>query len=217
MPDIKNTLSKVPLFAKLSDTELTAMLRHASIITYPKNTVIMSEGDPSSSLYTILTGKVKVFLSDENGKEITINVQGVHDYFGELALLDDTKRSASVITLEKSTLMIVSKTDFKEILRTHPEVALNLIKALTQRVRLLTDNVKSLALLDVYGRVAKILLNMATDIDGRLVIQDKITQQEIANRVGASREMVARILKDLAAGDHIRYEGKCIIVNDQLK
>ena len=217
MHDIKNALRNVALFAELSDAELQAMLQHASVITYPKNTVIMSEGDPSASLYTIVAGKVKIFLSDEQGKEITLNVQGAHDYFGELALVDDTERSASVVTLEKSTFMILSKAAFKELLHTHPEVALNLIKALTRRVRFLTDNVKTLGLLDVYGRVAKTLLGAASHIDGRLIITDKLTQQDIANRIGASREMVARILKDLSAGNYISYEGKHIVINEKLK
>jgi len=209
-------LKNIPLFAGLNEHELAQINQHATTRTYPKNTLIITEGDPAEMLYFILKGKVKILLNDETGKEVIINCQGAGEYFGELALIDEAQRSASVMTTETSTFSVISKHSFQDLLAKNPNIALSLIRDLTHRVRALTDNVKSLALLDVYGRVAKTLLNMATEHDGKLLIEDKLTQQDIANRVGASREMVSRILKDLSAGGYISMEQKHIVINEQL-
>ena len=209
-------LKNVPIFDNLSDEELEAIRQCAVTRNFPKNSVIINEGDTSDSLYIIVKGRVTIYLSDENGKEVILNSQGEGDYFGELALVDDDKRSASVVTAEKSTFLVISKSDFKKVLSTHPELAFNLIRGLTHRVRHLTDNVRSLALLDVYGRVAKTLLSLATEKNDELVIDIKLTQQDIANRVGASREMVAKILKDLTIGGYISIEQKRITINERL-
>ncbi len=209
-------LQTIPLFSGLGEAELAEIAKHAVTRSYPKNTVIINEGDHSDSLYVIQQGRVKVYLSDEQGKEVVLNSQGPGEYFGELALLDDAARSASVITLERCTFCILTKDVFHTLLADNPRIAISLIKDLAGRVRLLTDNVKSLALLDVYGRVAKTLLGLATPQGDRLVIEDKLTQQDIADRVGASREMVSRILKDLATGGYIHMEQRHIVINDRL-
>ena len=209
-------LRKVPIFDNLSDDELVAVKKCTVTRNYPKNSVIINEGDSSDSLYIIVAGRVTVYLSDENGKEVILNSQGEGDYFGELAIVDNDKRSASVVTTEKSTFLVISKSDFKNVLSSNPELAFNLIRGLTHRVRDLTENVRSLALLDVYGRVAKTLLSLATEKEDELVIDMKLTQQDIANRVGASREMVAKILKDLSIGGYISIEQKRITINERL-
>lgn len=209
-------LHGIHIFSGLSDKELSLIESHAVTRSFPKNAVVINEGDETDSLYIIISGAVKVFLSDEHGKEIIINNQGPGEYFGELALIDDAQRSASVMTTEKSTFSMISKNDFREVLAKNPNIALSLIKDLTQRVRALTDNVKSLALLDVYGRVAKVLLSMAKPHDNKLVVEEKLTQQDIANHVGASREMVARILKDLTIGGYITTKDRKIIINEKL-
>ena len=209
-------LNTIPVFAGLGDKQLATIEQHMVSRTYPKNTIIVNEGDQSDSMYVIKSGKVKVFCSDEDGKEVILNEQGPGEYFGELSLIDDMERSASVMTTEKSTLMIFSKADFKKILKEEPEIALTLLRDLTMRVRALTENVRNLALLDVYGRVAKTLLNKAEEKDGEYVIEGKLTQQDIANRVGASREMVARIMKDLSVGGYITNESKRIVIHGKL-
>ena len=210
------TIEKIPLFSGLAQSDIEAISRHAVVKTYPRNAVLINEGDESDSLYVILSGTVKVFLSDAEGKEIILNTQGVGEYFGELALMDDAPRSASVMTLEDCKLSIICKKDFEEFLTNHPQVAIRVIKGLTGRLRTLTANVKSLALMDVYGRVARTLLNLATDEDGKLVIHQKLTQRDIANMVGASREMVSRILRDLSTGGYITIERKHITINEKL-
>jgi CRP/FNR family cyclic AMP-dependent transcriptional regulator len=184
--------------------------------SFQKNTIIINEGDEANSFFIIIKGAVKIFLSNEEGKEIIINAQGPGDHFGELALLDGAPRSASVITTEKSSIGVISKEDFHRILAKNTDLALNLIRELTKRVRFLSDNVRTLALMDVYGRVAKLLLGMVEEEDGRMVINNRPTQQDIANHIGASREMVARILKDLSIGNYITIDGKRLIINEKL-
>ena len=209
-------LPKVEIFAGLSEEEQAALENSCVTRNYPRNTVVINENDFADSLYVIESGRVKVYCSDKNGKEYIMNTLGPGDYFGELALLDDDRRSASVRTLEKSTFTIMFKDEFHAIMERHPKIAQTLIRNLTRRVRKLTENVKSLALQDVYGRVTKVLMTLAEPRGDKLYIEERLTQQDIADRVGASREMVARILKDLAIGDYIASEGKNIIINGKL-
>jgi len=209
-------LKNVSLFSDLPDEAVNAVSALATTRTYPKNTIIISEGDDSDSLYAVLSGKVKVYLSDDEGKEIIINIHSDGDYFGEMALLDDKPRSASVMTLEESKLAVLSKTAFEDCLSKNPQISLPIIRGLSKRLRNLTENVKSLALMDVYGRVARTLLDMAEPKGDALVINQRLTQREIASMVGASREMVSRILKDLSVGGYITIENKKITINEKL-
>jgi CRP/FNR family cyclic AMP-dependent transcriptional regulator len=189
----------------LSEAELKTIGQRALTRAFPKNAIVVTEGDRTDSLYIVVSGRVKVYVSDEKGKEIVLNEAGPGEYFGEL-VLDEGPRSASVMTLEPTRFLVVPKEDFKEFVASSPEFALHLIRKLIRRVRALTNDVKSLALMDVYGRVARMLLDLAEERDGTLVIESRPTQQEMANRVGASREMVNKILKDLAEGGYIAVE-----------
>ena len=209
-------LKNIPLFSNLAESDLAILCSHAVTKKFSKNTIIINEGDETDSLYVILSGKVKVFLSDEQGKEIILNIEGPGEHFGEIALLDEAPRSASVMTLEPSSFLIISKADFKDCLAKNPNIAIGLIKELTSRIRMLTGNVKGLALRDVYGRVAETLLNLAAEENGTLTISERPTQQELANMVGASREMVSRILKDLTIGGYIEVEDKKIAIRRKL-
>jgi CRP/FNR family transcriptional regulator, cyclic AMP receptor protein len=172
--------------------------------TFPKNIVVVREGERTDSLYIIVSGRVKIYVSDE-GKEVALGEAGPGEYFGEM-VLDEGPRSASVMTLEPTRFLVVPKEDFKEFVAKSPAFSLHLICKLIRRVRALTNDVKSLALMDVYGRVARMLLDIAVERDGVLVIENKPTQQEMASRVGASREMISRILGDLASGGYIEVE-----------
>ena len=204
------------LFPELSPEDLHVLSNNGVTRKYPKNVVLITEGDRSDSFYVILSGKVKVFLSDEHGKEVQLNTQGPGEYFGELALIDQAPRSASVMTLEPSQLAVVSRENFQRCLAENPDIAVELISFLVNRVRSLTENVKNLALLDVYGRVARTLLNLSSEQDDQLVIEERLTHQEIANRVGASREMVSRIMKDLCTGGYIQIRDRKIFIQGKL-
>ena len=208
-------IENIPLFAGLSPEVLAEIEQHGSIKTYRKNTIVINEGDETDSLYLILSGRVKVFLSSEDGREAVLNHQGPGEYFGEMSLIDRQPRAASVMTVEPARLMIISRGDFMRCLASHPEIALTLIEPMTSRIRMLAQNVSNLALLDVYGRVARTLLQNASEEDG-VMMTGKLTQQEIADMVGASRAMVSRILKDLRTGGYIDVEKKRIIINQQL-
>jgi len=208
-------LENVPLFAGLTKEALADVEQHGSVKSFRKGAIVISQDDETYSLYVILSGSVKVFISGEDGREAVLNYQRAGDYFGDLALIDKQPRVASVMTTEPSTFMIISREDFLTCLSHNPEIAINLIKPMTERMRMLAQNVSSLALLDVYGRVARILLQQASEQDGVLAT-DKLTQQEIADMVGASRAMVSRILKDLKAGGYISVDKKCITIHQKL-
>ncbi len=204
-------LGNVPIFASLADDERQAIADMATTRSLPANSVVVNEGDQTDSMYIILSGKVKIYLSDEDGKEITLGIEGPGDYFGEM-VLDGGLRSASVMTIEPSKFSIIQKHDLEKYLLQNPSVALAIVRQLIGRIRALSDNVRSLALLDVYGRLRKLLLDLAVEEHGEKVIKEKITQQELANRVGASREMVSKILKDLTIGGYIKIDKKIITI-----
>ncbi len=210
-------LKNIPLFADLDDAEVEFLSRRAVTRTYPRNAILMTEGDYSDSLYCILSGRVKVYLNDDEGKEVTLNVQGPGEYFGELALLDAGPRSASVMSLEKCRLLVISKADFEDFLANHATAQKKIMLGMIKRLRALTENVRTLALLDVYGRVARVLLQLARPVGDVLVITDELRQQDIANRVGSSREMVSRVLKDLRTGGYIEIdENRHIVIKERL-
>jgi len=205
-------LKSVGGFEDLTDEQIGRLTERAATRAYPKGAIIVNEGDEGSSLFVILEGSVKTFLSDENGKEVVLSTQGPGEYFGDLALFDDEPRSASVMALEPCKLMMISKAQLREAIDEDPEVALPLLKGLAKRVRVLTENVRTLALMDVFGRLVKTLYSLAEDKDGAMVIDQRLTQQDLASRIGASREMVSRIMHDLSEGGYISIKSKRITI-----
>lgn len=196
----------------IPDTFVRQLAALGRLRTYPKNTVFITEGDSSDSVFVVLTGRVKVFISDTEGHEMILDTQGPGEYVGEMAL-DGKPRSASVMTLEPSTFSVAAREPIREAIRNDPDFALDMISKIIDRARHATNGVKDLALLDVYGRVARLLLNMGVEKDGKLMIPEKLTQQEIAERVGASRDMVSRIFRDLTSGGYITVENRYITIN----
>jgi CRP/FNR family cyclic AMP-dependent transcriptional regulator len=153
---------------------------------------------------------------DETGKEIVLDTKGPGDYFGEMALLDDAPRSASVTSLEKSSLLVIQGREFRTYLSTRPNIAINLLEALSHRIRHLNEQVKDLALKDVYTRLVKVFRQLGEKEEGRYVIRQKMTHQDLANRVGSSREMVSRIVHDLMEGGYIKKEKNRLIISETL-
>jgi CRP/FNR family cyclic AMP-dependent transcriptional regulator len=209
-------LDKVALFEGLSEAQLARLSDKAPVRAFPKGAIVINEGDEAGTLFVIVSGAVKAYLSDENGKEAILSTQGPGEYFGELALFDDTPRSASVAATEPCTLMVLQKSVVQEAVRSDPDIALKLLKGMAGRVRRLTENVRTLALLDVFGRLVRVLEDLAVERDGVRVIEPRPTQQEIASRIGASREMVSRILTDLARGGYIEMEDKRILIRKKI-
>jgi CRP/FNR family cyclic AMP-dependent transcriptional regulator len=198
-------------YAPLAPDTVRAIAASGVVRQFPKNAVIINEGEHGDSLFIVLSGKVKVYASNEAGKEVVIDFHGPGEYVGEMSL-DGSPRSASVMTVEPTTCAVVSRAHLREFVLAHPEFALHLIEVLIRRVRAATENVKSLALTDVYGRLVRLLLSLAVDRDGRLVVPEKLTQQDIAERVGASRDMISRLMKDLVGGGYLRIEERTITI-----
>jgi CRP/FNR family cyclic AMP-dependent transcriptional regulator len=197
--------------AAIADPMVREVAGHGKVRSFPKHAIIINEGDESNSVFIILAGRVKVFSSDESGREIVFNDFGPGEYIGEMSL-DGRPRSASVMALEPSTFSVLDRGEFRGAIAANPDIALQIISTLIARTRIATTSVKNLALLDVYGRVARLLLDLAEDKGGVLVIPEKLTQQDIGDRVGASRDMVSRIFKDLVAGGYIRIDHKIITI-----
>jgi CRP/FNR family cyclic AMP-dependent transcriptional regulator len=196
----------------LSKNELDEISKHATTRDFRARTVLMTEGDETDNLYIILEGRVRAYVSDSDGREAVLSVMGPGEYFGEIAF-DEGPRSASVITLEPCKMLVVPREDFVEFVKRSPAFAMHFINHLIGRIRTLTDNVRSLALMDAYGRVARLLLECAVTEKGEQFIPEKLTQAEIASRVGCSREMVSRIFKDLVQGQYITLEPNRIVIN----
>lgn len=212
----KITINSVGLFEKLPQSDLDALNAHARLNSYKKNSIIMTEGEESNSLYIVKSGRVKIYVSDEDGKELTLNVMQEGDYFGELSLLDGMPRSTSAITQEKTDLYIIQKADFEKVLNDNPQISRNIIAGLSDLLRRLTEKTRDIALYTVYERIAILLQRFAIERDGKLQIHPKLTHSEMASMLGCRREMVSRIMSDLSKGGYISIENNAIVLNRKL-
>jgi len=195
---------------------LQALAARGTVRSYRKNSVILNEGEPGDSLMVLLQGKVKAFSNDEHGREITYGTIDAGDYFGEMSL-DGGTRSASVMTLEPCICSVVSRAAVKEHLRQDPDFAFSLVSQVIRRARRATETARQMALLDVYGRVIHVLEDEHGSATAQApVLLTQITHQQIASRVGASREMVSRLLKDLEKGGYIELGVKRITLKKKL-
>jgi len=200
--------------AAIEDPVVRELATRGQIRSFPKNTVFINEGDRGDSLFVIVTGRVKVFVSDNQGREMILDIHGPGQYVGEMAL-DGRPRSASVMTLEATICAMVTRDALKDAIVANPDLAMSLIEELIDRARIATDTIKNLALMDVYGRVARLLLSLARERDGKLVVPERLTQQDIAAMVGSVREVVGRSLAALEREGAIRIERARIVVADR--
>ena len=196
-------LRNVPLFAVLDDAQLHALSAVMARKSAPKNRTIIKAGDPTDSLYIVIAGRIKVQMSDDEGKEVILAVLGPGDFVGEMGLLDGAPCAASVVTTEQSEFVVLSKEDFNALLKNNFELAMVIIRSLVKRLREADRKIESLALLDVYGRVARVLLEFSEEVGGRKVVRRKLPRQDIAKMIGASREMVSRVMKGLEVEGYI--------------
>ena len=195
----------------LHDELLREIAARGNVKQYPANAVILNEGDAADSLFIVLAGRVKVYAANEAGKEVILSTLGAGEYVGELAL-DGGTRSASVMTMEPTRCAVVTGASLRDFLAAHPDFALHLIRDLIRRVRRLTGSVKNLALEDVYHRVVALLHELSEPQGGQRVVAQKLTQQDIADHVGSSREMVSRIFKELVTGGYLRVDAGRITI-----
>lgn len=196
---VVDTLRRVPLFAQLGNDDLARVAAMIRERPYPRNSVIVFEDDPGDALFVVAAGQVKVVLIGEDGREVILAVLGPGDFFGEMALIDDEPRSAHVIAMDDARLLVLRRDDFHQALEGNPRIALGLLRTLSRRLRRADDQIGSLVLLDVYGRVARVLLDLAEGSpDGTVV--PRITHATLAQMIGSSRETVSRTLRELT--DH---------------
>ncbi len=199
----KAFLRRVPLFSSLTEMQLDNVAAGSARRSYPKGRTIVAEGEASQSMYILLAGRAKVQRSDSEGKEVILAVIGSGEFFGEMSLIDDAPRSASVITLEPCEFMAITKDAFKGVLMQSPETSMAVMRGLVRRLREADMKIETLALLDVYGRVARVLLDFSELVGGQRIVRNKLPRQEIAKMIGASREMVSRVMKGLEIDGYI--------------
>ena len=191
---------------------LAAIAPHGSIRTFAPNAILINEGDTTDSLYIVLSGRVKVYASSDDGREVVLTEHGPGEYFGELSI-DGARRSASIKALEQCSCRIVQGAELRQFLGEHPDFAMHLALKLIRMVRRLTDQVRSLALQDVYGRMVRVLTELSEPVGDARLVRQKLTQQDIADRIGSSREMVNRVMKELTTGGYVgQRDGRLVIL-----
>lgn len=205
-------LRTIPLFSGVCDPELEQIAGVAAHRKVSRGTVIVRSGDPTDSLYILINGSARVMNSDEEGREVILSILGPGDFFGEMGLIDGSPRSANVVAVEPCELLILGKHEFERCMQDNFQVAKKLMQILVRRLREADRNIESLALLDVYGRVARLLLDMSEDASGKRVVRQKISKQDMARMIGASREMVSKVMRDLEVGGYIISEGDHITI-----
>jgi CRP/FNR family cyclic AMP-dependent transcriptional regulator len=203
-------------FSRLDDAMIRFFEKAAVRKRFPKNTILFSKGDESDSLYIVCSGKAKVIARDEQGKEIVLSVIGPGEYFGEMAALDGAPRSATIVTKEPTEILIIHREDFRRSLSSSPDLMFNLLRVLLERLRKADEQIESLAFMNVYGRVASLLMQEAEPQGDKWVIRETLTHQEIADMVGSSRETVSRTIRELQEAGDISIERKKITIHKKL-
>ncbi len=205
-------LRNVALFSGLDDGELEKLSKVSGRKRAERGAFIVRAGESTDSLYVLLAGRAKVTNTDEEGREIILAWLGPGEFFGEMGLIDGSPRSANVVAAEPCELLFLSKEAFQRCLQDNFQVAQKLMKTLVLRLREADRKIESLALLDVYGRVARLLLDMSEVADGRRVVKKKMSKQDMAKMIGASREMVSKVMRDLEVSGYIRYEDDLLVI-----
>jgi CRP/FNR family cyclic AMP-dependent transcriptional regulator len=205
-------LKTVPLFALLSDHQLATLFPAIQHRSYPRHSFMLRAGEKADALYIIMAGRAKVVVDDGEGREVTLTLIGPNEFFGEMSLIDDKPRSASVEAVDTCEVLYISKAAFMSCLKDNFEVAMLILRAVVARLREADRKIASLALMDVHGRVARLILELAREVDGTWIVDTG--SEEMARMVGASREMVSRVLKEMRETGLIRRDKRKIIVLD---
>ena len=209
-------LKSVPLLAVLTERQLSMLAQVSSRKWYVRNQIIIEAGEVSDTLYIILSGHANVLLKEPRRGEIIVFTLKPGEFFGEMSLLDKQPRSASIIANEACELLLLKGGDFFVYLKKETSLTMAVLRELVRRLRAADERITSLALMDVYGRVARWLLERSEVIDGKKVVTQRVNRTQIAKMVGASREMVSKVMKDLTARRRIEVKGKSIVLADGL-
>jgi len=204
------------MFQALDERDLDALTKVARQTTAERGEIIVNQGSKGESLYVVVSGQIRVYLSDETGKEVILGLEGPGAIFGEISVLDGELRSASVAAMKRTELLKIEGQAFRQLLQTNARLAIAVITALAGMIRKLTDATQGLALQSAYRRLVTRLQERAVEENGQTVIPERLTHQLLADMIGCSREMVSRIMSDLAKGGYLRTEGKCWIIERKL-
>lgn len=209
-------LRTFPLFQGLADDRLAAIARCAMMRRISRGHAVVHAGDRSDFVYFVLTGNLKVVVSDEDGREVILSILGQGELFGEMGMFGERPRSATVVAVMPADLIQIAKQDFRTIMEQNFDIAWRIMANLAERLRNADRKIESLALMDVYGRVARLLLDMSEEVAGEIMVTRKISKQDIAKMIGASREMVSRVMKDLGLQGLIEETDRGIILRERL-
>jgi CRP/FNR family cyclic AMP-dependent transcriptional regulator len=209
-------LRNVPMFSLLSGVQLLLLTQVLLRKPYARNSTVVAAGDPSDALYIVISGRLKVTISDKEGREVILATLKQGDFFGEMGLIDQAPRSATVVAMESCELLTMTRTDFMKCLQKNFNLAMNVIGGLVKRLREADRKIGSLALMDVCGRVARLLMEMAETVDGQKVVTQKLPKKQIAKMIGATREMVTRVMKEMETSGHIEVRAHRILLRDSL-
>jgi CRP/FNR family cyclic AMP-dependent transcriptional regulator len=209
-------LRTFPLFQGLPEDRLAAVARCAMMRRIPRGQAVVHAGDRTDFIYFILTGSLKVTVSDEDGREVILSILGQGELFGEMGMFGEQPRSATVLAVVPADLVQISKQDFRRVMEENFDIAWRIMTNLAERLRNADRKIESLALMDVYGRVARLLLDMSEPVGSEVIVTRKISKQDIAKMIGASREMVSRVMKDLGLQGLIEETDRGIILRDRL-
>jgi len=217
MTNYADLLAHVTIFQHLEPAALERLSARLKVITFPKDGVIVSQSDPGDSMFIIDQGRVKVVLYGDSGREVILSIFRSGDFFGEMSLLDGQPRSANVIALEDARLLVLSREDFVQHLHEAPSTALSILAEMSARLRRADEVIGNLALLDVYGRVARVLVELARrdghTTDEGIVIRERPTHQDLAAMIGTSRETVSRVLSEFQRRGLLSMQGKTILLS----
>ena len=222
MVESMQILRAVPIFSEIDEKELSKIVRLCIRKKYKKGSIILlEEEETGAALFVIVSGKVKIVRTDDEGREVILSILGESDFFGEMAILDGLNRSASVIATTKTELIMIHRRDILKLIHDNPAVAIALLRELTTRLRKADGQIKSLSLKDAAGRVASVIIQLADDIGrirhGRVEIEELPLQQDLANMAGTSRETISRMFHLFIKKGHIELQGNKLIVNDYEK
>jgi CRP/FNR family transcriptional regulator, cyclic AMP receptor protein len=216
--DRLDLLRIVPIFTELDDKVLKKIVDIGLERKYTKNSIVFLEEEIGAVLFIIISGKVKIVRTDDEGKEVILSILGTGDFFGEMALLDGLPRSATVVALDKTELFIIHRREFLELMDTSPQIATSLMNELTRRLRKANEQIEDLSLKDAVGRVASVIIRLADDVGkirkGEVVIEDFPVQQDLANMAGTSRETISRTIHQFMRHEYVEQKGNTLIIKD---
>ena len=212
----EQALTQVPLFSGLDGVVCRKIVSQGRLQCVSRGAVVVTEGDAPKGLYLVLSGRLKVFLNDDAGREVVLTIEESGSAFGEISLLDEEPRSASVAAIEPCELVVIGREALFDLLRKNPELSLAMIRSLAALVRRLSGNIRTLALKNIYSRLIHLLESRAQQEGDHRVIHERLTHQLMADMIGASREMVSRIMSDLSKGGYIETSRESICIKRRL-